>query len=263
MADDFVDVHVHTDASDCAPDMHVPVVMDLAERTGVRFILTDHAFHIFCPGRPWALFSGEATAVVDEEAPRAPERFERHIARITRAFAGVAPVGIELDVLPDGRFVMPEGYIERFALVLGSVHFLLAAHRKEATDSILEEFRGQARRLVESGSVDVLAHPFRVLAQDELPVSDDLMDWVVDLSLDNDVALEINSHKQYVELDVRMAVKCASAGVKLAIGTDSHEPGEFGDFTYHREILDAVRERGEDPEGLIYDPSINLPEHGT
>ena len=257
MPDDFVDIHVHTDASDCARDMPVPVVLDLAAETGARFIVTDHAFQIFFgPARPWSLFSEEAGAIVDEEGPAAPERFERYLERMTRAFDGVAPVGIELDVLPDERIVIPEGYIARFPFVLGTVHFLLAAHRKQSPGAILEEFRRQTRRMLESGMVHALAHPFRVLAQDDLPVDDDLIEWVVALARRNDVALEINAHKQHDDIDVRTTVACVRAGAQIAIGTDSHEPSEFGDFSYHRTILDAVRERGEDPDPLIYEPDI-------
>ena len=261
MTDDFVDVHVHTDASDCAREMPVEVVLGLAKERGTRFIVTDHAFHIFFgPERPWSLFSEEAGAIVDAEASAAPERFERYLSRVTRAFEGVAPVGTELDVLPDERLVIPEGYVERFAFVLGTVHFLLAAHRKEPAGAVYDEFRRQTRRLMESGSIQAFAHPFRVLAQDELPVSDDLLEWVVDLAGENGVALEINSHKQFAELDVRLAIACVRAGVRLATGTDSHEPSEFGDFSYHRRILDVVRERAEDSDPLIYAPNTALTE---
>jgi len=261
MPDDLVDIHVHTDASDCAPDMPVPVVLDLAAETGARFIVTDHAFQIFFgPKRPWSLFSEEAGAIVDEETPAAPERFERYLERMTRAFDGVAPIGIELDVLPDERIVIPDGFIERFPFVLGTVHFLLAAHRKRSTPAILDEFRRQTRRIIESGMVHALAHPFRVLAQDDLPVGDDLIEWLVDLAREHDVAVEINAHKQHADIDVRTALACVRAGARIAMGTDSHEPSEFGDFSYHRTILDAVRERGEDPDPLMYEPDIKSQE---
>ena len=257
MRDDVVDVHLHTDASDCAPDMPVATVLELARRGSTRFIVTDHAFQIFFgPKRPWSLFSEEAGAIMDEEAPVARERFERYLERMTHAFDGVAPVGIELDVLPDERIVIPDGIIERFPFVLGTVHFLLAAHRKQSAPAVLDEFRRQTRRLVESGLVHALAHPFRVLAQDDLPVDDDLVEWIVDLARRHDVTLEVNAHKQHGDIDVRMAVACVRTGTRIAIGTDSHEPSEFGDFSYHRRILDAVRERGEDPDPVIYEPAI-------
>ena len=257
MTCNFVDIHVHTDASDCAPDMHVSTVLDLARETDARFIVTDHAFQIFFgPKRPWSLFTENAGAIMDEEAPAAPERFECYLTRMTPLFDGVAPIGIELDVLPDERIVIPEDYIDRFPFILGTVHFLLAAHRKRSTRAILAEFRRQARRILESGMIHALAHPFRVLAQHDLPVDDALIEWVVDLAHRHEVAVEINAHKQHPDIDVRTALACVRAGAQIATGTDSHEPSEFGDFSYHRTILDAVRERGEDPDPLIYEPDI-------
>ena len=69
--------------------------------------------------------------------------------------------------------------------------------------------------------------------------------------------------KQHFDIDVRTAVACVRAGARLAMATDSHEPGEFGDFSYHAEVLAAVRERSLDPAPLIIDLSEQAAEERT
>lgn len=220
-----------------------------------RFALTDHSCHIFFDaGNLWAVFSEDAPAHYDRAAASAAERFERYLANVRPQFGADTPVGLELDVIHDGRFAIPDGYLALFRPVLGSVHFLVSAARSESHAQIEAEFRRQVRWFLEDTAIQILAHPFRVLAQDGIPVSDSLLEWVVESALEAGVALEINSHKQYEDVDVRMAAHCARAGVPLAVGTDSHDRREFGEFSYHRRILAVVRDRCDGLEPQFYDP---------
>ena len=231
-----------------------------AVATGGRFAVTDHSCHIFFGvKRAWALFREEAPRAFDEERAAAPERFERYLARVRSHLNGAVPVGLELDVTHDGRIVLPDGYADRFWPVVGAVHWLISAERKESERKILEEFRRQTDWILDSRLPTILAHPFRVLAQDELPISDALIEWVVSRALEGGAAIEINAHKQHFETDVRTCLACARAGARLAMATDSHEPAEFGDFSYHREVLNAVRERGLEPDPLV----VDLSEHAS
>ena len=68
-------------------------------------------------------------------------------------------------------------------------------------------------------------------------MTDALLDWTVRLARDAGFALEINSHKQFPDVDLRMARLALELGVTLAIGTDTHRTQEFGEFAYHEEIL--------------------------
>ena len=66
------------------------------------------------------------------------------------------------------------------------------------------------------------------------------------------VALEINSHYQLPELDLEMIKAAAAAGVKLAIGTDSHSRKELLDFSYHSAILEQSNIRPEEFDRVLY-----------
>ena len=232
--------------------MSVEFLRDRADERPGSFALTDHSGQIFF-GKPdaWAGFTEAAPAVYDRERPAARERFDRYLEGIAADFAGLLPVGLELDVIHDGRIVIPDGYAARFRPVLGSVHFLATAHRDSSADRIEREYRQQVSWLIESEMIQVLAHPFRVLEQHDVPVSEGLLEWVVTRAMDAGIALEINSHKQLWGLDLRMASECVRAGVGLALATDSHDPTEFGDFSYQLRLLDAVRASGLDPDPLV------------
>ena len=258
------DVHVHSNASDCAHDMPFEYLAAEAGETGGRFALTDHSCHVFLgEKRAWALFGEGGPRAFDEERAAAPERFERYLASVQRGLNGAVPVGLELDVTYDGRIVLPDGYADRFWPVVGAVHWLISAERGQSERTIFEEFRRQTDWILDSRLPTILAHPFRMLAYHELSVSDALIEWVVSRALDHDVAVEINSHKQHFEIDVRTCAACVRAGVRLALATDSHEPAEFGDFSYHEKVLAAVRERGLDPNPLIIDLSEQAAEERT
>ncbi|MFH0964085.1 MAG: hypothetical protein V2A58_08730 [Planctomycetota bacterium] len=200
------------------------------------------------------MFREEAPKLFDEHAGEAEERFERYLANIASRLRGIALIGIELDVIHDGRFVIPDGRLADFYPVVGAVHFLLSASRKRPFREIEEEFRRQVSWFAERGGIDVLAHPFRVLAQDEIPVSDALVEWVVKRASEGGLALEINSHKQLFELDVRLAAEAMKAGALTAVGTDAHEPREFGEFSYHEMVFEAATERAQGAEVRLYIP---------
>jgi len=103
-------------------------------------------------------------------------------------------------------------------------------------DEVHDEFRFQVEALARHG-MQVLVHPFRLILSADVPVTEELLDWTVRFARDAGFALEINSHKQFPDCDLRMVRLALERGVTIAIGTDTHRTAEFGDFTYHEQIL--------------------------
>ena len=111
-------------------------------------------------------------------------------------------------------------------------------------------------RAAEIYGMEVLAHPYRLLLAENVPVTEQLHAWTVRCAAEHGFALEINSHKPFVECDLEMIRVAAEAGVPLAIGTDTHRWSEFGDFSYHVHIL---RKAGLSPEmwsQYLWRPSV-------
>ncbi|MGC9316557.1 MAG: PHP domain-containing protein [Armatimonadota bacterium] len=233
----FCDCHTHSEFSACGEDVTLAGYSSRALSSRLAFAVTDHSAHIFYPpGNPWGFWTEDAEELFESSREHGRERVLAYIRAARSAQRGRMLVGIELDVLPDGRKVFPEGLLETLDVVLGAVHSMPTLRRRRPPRQIEAEFRFQVQALAGHG-MEVLAHPWRLLLAEGMPLSDELLRWTVATARDRGFALEINSHKQYPEQDLRMARLALEMGVPLAVGTDTHRWAEFGDFTYHVAIL--------------------------
>jgi histidinol phosphatase-like PHP family hydrolase len=238
MDSEFFDCHTHTEFSSCAEDVTLQGYIEIAESTSQQFAITDHSAQIFYPPEQrWGFWSEDAVPLFEANQESGRERIITYVQTIREAQCGGMFVGIELDVLPDGRKVFPDGWLERLDLIAGAVHYMptLQPDRPDI-DEVYDEFRFQVEALAGHG-MDVLVHPYRLILAADLPVSDELLDWTVRFASEADFAVEINSHKQFPDCDLRMARLALEVGATIAIGTDTHNTAEFGDFDYHTQIL--------------------------
>ncbi len=236
----FCDCHTHTEFSACAEDVTLRGYSEIARTTSLSFAVTDHSAQIFYPpDNRWGFWSDNAVELFESCRDGGRERILDYIAAIRAAQCGGMLVGTELDVLPDGRKVFPEGLLSTLDVVLGAVHAMPTIRHERPLDEVHAEFRFQVEALAGHG-MEVLAHPYRLLLGAEVPVSDELLAWSVRFAADAGFALEINSHKQHPDCDVAMTRVAAEAGVPIAIGTDTHRRSEFGDFSYHVDILERA-----------------------
>ncbi|MEA3402615.1 MAG: PHP domain-containing protein [Armatimonadota bacterium] len=237
METELFDCHTHSEFSSCAEDVSLQGYSKRALSTDIAFAVTDHSAHIFYPpGNRWGFWTDDAEALFEAGRPAARQRVLDYIRAARAAQRGRMLVGIELDVLPDGRKVFPEGLLGTLDVVLGAVHSMPTLRHQGRPEEIEAEFRFQVQALAGHG-MQVLAHPWRLLLAADVPLSEELLCWTVATARDRGFALEINSHKQYPAEDLRMTRLAAEMGVPLAVGTDTHRWSEFGDFSYHVAIL--------------------------
>ena len=230
------DCHCHTERSECADDVTLAKYVDIARTTNQVFVVTDHSAHIFYPpDKPWGLWGEEAETLFYRHYEEGIERAREYAATLLAARTGGMLAGIELDVLHDGAIVFDTDLLADLDFVLGAVHGIRGLDGKDVERAV-ENQKTRTLALMETG-VDVLAHPFREWAQQECELPGHLVEWIVHAARDAGVALEVNSHYAIPEFDLPMIRLCAENGVRLALGTDAHRMSEFGDFAYHREIL--------------------------
>ncbi len=238
-----LDVHVHTPYSVCCEDITLAKLRDKAQALDIVYAVTDHSSHLYFPREfVWNFFrlgqrEYEAFFQTHREAGR--RRIERYLIE---AREGAPLVGVEVDILPDGRLLFEEDLYGELDLVVGSVHYLPAVRQKKEApvEEIHAEFRWQTETLAASGRIHVLGHPFRALANYQVPVPGDLVEWVVRTCQRHGVALEINSHYQYPELDRQMVASARRHGARIVIGSDAHFLREFGEYSYQRDILETA-----------------------
>ena len=123
--------------------------------------------------------------------------------------------GTEMEVLADGSLDFPDDVLEKFDLVIASVHTGQRQPRDKFTARMLSAIR--------SPHVDMIAHPSGRLIGKREPADLD-MDQVLEAALVHGVILEINSNPERLDLNDIYARRAAEMGIPLAINTDAHRP---------------------------------------
>jgi histidinol phosphatase-like PHP family hydrolase/predicted nuclease with RNAse H fold/dephospho-CoA kinase len=154
----------------------------------------------------------------------------------------VCPVlhGIEVDILKDGTLDLPHSLLAAADLVVASVHSNWADDARVNTDRLL--------RAIESGCVDILAHPTSaVIGTPGVPdylrgPANVLWDEVFHKCAIWRVALELNCFPSRLDLPLNLLRRAIQAGCAISIGSDAHARSHlinrrFGEVALHR--LDA------------------------
>lgn len=236
------DCHVHTRRSACADPVDIRDYLGCARRQGVEcFAVTDHSNDIYfdgddAQGLKWKLSPRE----FHEEIRKRSKRMDEYISYVEQYREAGVRVGIELEQMPlSGDFIFDWEYRERFDVVIGSVHSVPSIRKGAAADqnAAREEFMSLTLKALDQ-DIDILAHPTRSLQKAGIAVPDGYYDAIIDRAVSRGVLLEINSHSRNPE--TAFINRCIEKGARLVLCTDSHSLGEFGDFSFHRKLLEAA-----------------------
>lgn len=121
--------------------------------------------------------------------------------------------GIESDILKDGSLDYPDKIMATFDLVVIAIHNAMAMDEATLTQRIVTA--------IEHPASNILAHPTGRILLEREPQPIDL-ETVIAAAAANDVALELNTHPQRLDLDWRWLKRARDAGCKIAINTDAH-----------------------------------------
>lgn len=227
---DLVDRHVHSEYAYCGRNMSMAMSVELAKLFGLSgMVFTEHTGQLYC-GRDslWR----EGLSVAHQGLPGRMPQYWRSVEDVV---SDTVRAGLEVDADFHGTPVLLPEDRHRADLILGAVHFLPASQSKP-TDvrRLAEEFLGALERLIPSG-IHVLAHPFRIFRRSGVEVPTFLYRPVVDLLRRHGVAAELNFHTN--SPDPEFFRLCISAGVKISLGSDSHEQYEVGELAPHLQFL--------------------------
>ncbi len=134
----------------------------------------------------------------------------------------VCPVlhGIEVDILKDGTLDLPHSLLEAADLVVASVHSSWTNDRRVNTERLV--------RAIESGCIDVLAHPTSALVGK--PGVPDYFRAPADVNWNEvfencahwHVAVELNCFPSRLDLPLTLMRDAINAGCAISIGSDAH-----------------------------------------
>jgi DNA polymerase (family 10) len=201
-------LHGHTDWSDGAATLEVMVAA--ARELGHEYIaITDHSKTLGVAGG------------LDEE------RLRRQMAAIdalTAASPGIRVLkGIEVDILADGTLDLDPDLLNTLDVVVGSVH----SHFKQDAETIT----ARMIRAMESGCVDIIAHPTGRLIGHRDPYAVDVQ-RLIDAAVATKTALEINANPERLDLNDVYARRARDRGALISINTDAHHPNHFNLLPY-------------------------------
>ena len=131
--------------------------------------------------------------------------------------------GIEVEIKADGSLDYPDEVLGELDLVLASLHTGLRTGREKTTERMLSAIRNP--------HVDIIAHPTgRLIGQREGADLD--MAALFRAAAETDTALEINANYRRLDLSDHHARRAVELGVKLTIGSDTHDAGGVGALDY-------------------------------
>ena len=207
--DDMVgDLHVHTNHSDGSAS--IIEMAQRAESLGRKYIgITDHSKSEYV-----------AHGMDDRQ-------FAKHLGEIDKANDSLDGIRLlksgEIDILKDGNLDLQKKTLSLMDYRLASVHTNLNMGSEEMTKRVMTA--------IESGDVDILAHPTDRLINARGPIAMDL-DRVFQAAADNGVALEIDGHPDRLDLNDENIIKAMRYKVKFTIDTDSHSTDHLSLMRY-------------------------------
>lgn len=252
------DLHAHSNYSRCAPEVSVQDLALTSTKWGMPFVLTDHSTHLLM-GKENAWFfhqeemrGNTLKSFLAQEEERAVQRIDEYLKEIRAYQTSLMRIGVELDVTDEGMVLFPGGMIKEMAFFIGHLSFLRSAVDKKTEKEVIEEWKLKTEALMEAG-VDLLAHPFRILARYKIDFDlAKLIDWLLQKAVQYETALEINSHHPFPEYDLLMVKEAVAAKAKLGLSTDTHRKEEMFEFSYHTNILDKCNIYEKDYEKVIF-----------
>ena len=197
------DLHVHSKWSDGTSS--IEEVARAAQGRGYQYVaITDHS-------KSLRIAHG-----LDES--RLMKQMEE-IDRVNEKLKGFQILkGTEVDILAEGRLDFPEKVLEKFDMVVASIHSGFKQDRAKMTKRIIQAF--------ENPYLHIFAHPTgRLLgARDPYEVE---MDELIEAAKKFGKVLEINAYFERLDLDDIHCRKAKEMGIQVAISTDSHHPDQM------------------------------------
>lgn len=200
------DLHVH---SDWSPDGHMTLeaIAEAAADRGYRYIaVTDHTIGL--------RFGG-----LDAAALR---RQRKDIDSLRRRFPELSILhGAEINVGADGTPDLDDETLHWLDIVVAGCHSHFDLPRPEQTARLVAAARHPA--------IDVLAHPTgrRIGIRPGFDVD---LGPVFEAAAGSGTALEVNGHRDRMDLSSAHAEAAAAAGVRLMANSDAHRPGELANI---------------------------------
>lgn len=190
-------VHCHTIYSDGKNT--VEEMAQAAQAMGFQYLtITDHS--------PTAFYAGglklDRLKAQWDEIDRVQERVSVRLMR-----------GTESDILADGALDYPDEILERFDIIIASIHSRIKMNEDQMTRRVLGAVRQRHFK--------IWGHPLGRLLE-RRPPFDCRMEEILDAVAESRAAIEINGDPHRLDLEPRWIKEARKRSIKFVISTDAH-----------------------------------------
>jgi len=180
-----------------------------AKKLGHEYIcLTDHV--------------GKTFRIANSLDEKRVKKQRKEIEKANKSLKGIIILqGGEVNIMDGGNLDMKDSVLKELDIVLASIHSGFKNSREKLTKRIIAA--------MENEHVDIIAHPTGRLIN-QRPAYELDFEKILEKAKETKTVLEINTHPERMDLNdtnVRTALKY---GIKLSIGTDSHDAGQLRNY---------------------------------
>jgi DNA polymerase (family 10) len=200
-------VHCHTVYSD---GKHTIAQMaKAADALGMEYLtITDHS--------PSAHYANGV------EPARLQEQWDE-IARVQQQVKVLLLRGTESDILADGSLDYDEATLQRFDVVIASIHNRHKMDRVQMTRRLIAAMRNPFFK--------IWGHPLGRYVGSRPPIDCDV-EAVLDAAAESRVAIEVNGDPHRLDLEPHWQRAARCRGLPFVISTDAHSTRQFGNLRY-------------------------------
>ena len=225
------DLHLHTDLSPDGRMSLVEILAEAVEREYEYVLITDHTTGLRFGGLDSAGLQHQRT-IIDETRARFPDLLVLQ--------------GAELNIDRDGSLDIDDDALDRLDFAVAGLHSHFDLDRSEQTARVLTA--------VSHPAVQVLAHPTGRRIGNR-PAIDLDIDAVIAAAAENDVALEVNGHRDRLDLSAEHAALAVAGGAVLAANSDAHRIGEMGNIA---NSVATMQRAGIGPSSVVNTMSVEV-----
>jgi len=233
------DNHCHSQFAYCAEDVTIKEVIKRASLLGLNYVcFTEHAPHLYLTKEEyWGKKFFYNPGLIHKATKRGINRMSAFRQSVADSNSPLAKIGLEVE--PDiegGITLLPEDRAG-LDLINGAIHVL----SDDILSAPIEKLHSGFMKAVESlmvNKVDVLAHPFRFFYKGRLPAPKGLYRPMAKMLKGYGVAAELNFHTN--RPDPEFFSVCLEEGVKISLGSDTHNLLEAGEFSQHLTMLKKI-----------------------
>jgi len=208
------DLHVHTKYSDGGNS--IEEMAKVAKENGLKYIaITDHG--------------GKTISHINEKEL---EKQIKEIDELNEKMQGITILkGVEVDINSNGGLALKDSVLKKLDVVIASVHSGFKFSEDKQTARVL--------KAMDNDYVNILGHPTGRLIQRRERLNLNL-EKIYEKAKEKNIALEINSMPDRLDLNDAEVREAIEKGVKITIGTDAHSVSQLN----YLELGTSVARRG-------------------